>query len=273
MLGWVFEVAFAYVKQKEFINRGFLYGPFCPIYGVGIVGIFLIVEGTTYVFYHTGDAPLWIVFLITTFWTTLIEGVTGAVMYQIFHLRWWDYTDRPLNIKGYVCLEFSLIWGVFGTIIFRYFHVWVIKFVDFIPRHFGEAVLVILVVYFLIDINSTVRSLVQFRKLLLEMESISEEYILSKCKLIDEMQNMKKGLVVRSEKKVQSKSVGTNSLSSGDEITKLKTSFDFDEIQYRYEKMSRQISKDRLYQSFPYMKSTRFRQYLNDIRTKRKGDY
>lgn len=257
ILGWIFEAAFAYVKQNEFVNRGFLYGPFCPIYGFGMVGIYLIVEGTTHIFYSSSHAPLVIVFLITTFWTTIIEGVTGAVMHHIFHVKWWDYTDRPLNIKGYVCLEFSIIWGIFGTIIIKYFHVGVIRVIELIPKPLGIIVLVLLSVYFIFDLIITIHALVRFRKLLLELESTSQEYILSKCKLIDEVQNIKKN---------QDESNKINSLNKGEEILDIKSDFDFGTIQNRYDKMSNQLFNSRLYKAFPHMKSTRFHNHFKYIR-------
>ena len=111
LLGWCGEVAFAAVKEKHFVNRGFLNGPLCPIYGVGvvaIVGLGLI----------AGD-NVFVLFVISAIVTSLIELVTGYVLKKLFRTRWWDYSDMPLNIGGYICLPFSLLWGAACVVIIK----------------------------------------------------------------------------------------------------------------------------------------------------------
>lgn len=103
-LGWVMEVAFHAVKTGKFINRGFDYGPVCPIYGYGSVLLYLCLNGLR---------DKWILlFLAAVFLTSALEFLTGFVLDKLFHTRWWDYSRNRLNIGGYICLEFSLIWGV-----------------------------------------------------------------------------------------------------------------------------------------------------------------
>lgn len=105
--GWILEVVYAAVRSGRFINRGFLNGPICPIYGLG-AGILYLCLG-----------PLrhrWVfLFLAATLVTTLLELVTGFLLEKIFHHRWWDYSSRRFSIGGYVCLPFSLLWGVLCT--------------------------------------------------------------------------------------------------------------------------------------------------------------
>ena len=109
-LGWCTEVAFATVKQRSFVNRGFLNGPVCPVYGIGVGSVVLLLEPK-----ELGLAALYIV---STVLVTVIEGMTGYLMDRIFHHKWWDYSEQPLNIGGYVCLPFSLVWGVaWGAIV------------------------------------------------------------------------------------------------------------------------------------------------------------
>ena len=103
-LGWVVEVAFHAVTQGKFVNRGFLNGPVCPIYGVGMTVILLVLgEWAT---------KYWLVFLLGVAFPTLIELVTGWALEKFFHDKWWDYSSRKFNLKGYICLEFSLLWGL-----------------------------------------------------------------------------------------------------------------------------------------------------------------
>ena len=99
-LGWCTEVAFATVKERRFVNRGFLNGPLCPIYGVGVSSVVTLLAGF--------QDNLLLLYLSSLVLVTVIEGVTGYIMDRIFHHKWWDYTGLPLNIGGYVCLPFPL---------------------------------------------------------------------------------------------------------------------------------------------------------------------
>ena len=102
-LGWVTEVAFHAVTQGKFVNRGFLNGPVCPIYGTGMVAVLLILGENI--------SRAWLVFLVGVGLPTLIELITGWVLERFFHNKWWDYSSRRFNLKGYICLEFSILWG------------------------------------------------------------------------------------------------------------------------------------------------------------------
>ncbi len=92
--GWCWEVFLYLVKERRFVNRGFLFGPILPIYGFGAVGILLTcvpVEGN-----------MALVALVGTIAASLLEYVTGFLMESIFHVRYWDYSQRPLNLNGYI---------------------------------------------------------------------------------------------------------------------------------------------------------------------------
>ena len=104
-LGWCTEVAYVAVKQGKFVNRGFLNGPICPVYGFGV--------GVVVQFLTPVENNLVLLYISSTILVTAIEGITGFLLEKIFHNKWWDYSDQPLNIGGYVCVLFSLIWGVF----------------------------------------------------------------------------------------------------------------------------------------------------------------
>ena len=104
VLGWCFESTVVSVKQRHFVNRGFLRGPMLPIYGFGAVGILLPcvpVEGNVA-----------LVALVGTIAASLLEYVTGFLMEAIFHVRYWDYSERPLNVNGYICALSAATWAV-----------------------------------------------------------------------------------------------------------------------------------------------------------------
>lgn len=104
VLGWILEVAFAAVKSGRFVNRGFCNGPVCPIYGAGVAAIYAAL-GTL--------RDRWLLlFLASVLVTSAIELATGFLMDKLFHTKWWDYSKMPCNLGGYICLRFSLIWGL-----------------------------------------------------------------------------------------------------------------------------------------------------------------
>lgn len=110
--GWVFECILNVVREGAWENRGFLYGPSCPIYGVGVV-IYLIAYDNAYV--ASGAFPLWAVFLSAMLGSAVLEYATSVAMERIFGARWWDYSNMPLNINGRVCLPASLLFGAGGA--------------------------------------------------------------------------------------------------------------------------------------------------------------
>lgn len=111
ILGWIMEVLYAYSVFGTFVDRGFLYGPMCPIYGWGAVAMVLITEKIRKKKVNT----LGIFFIVTAIFTTL-EYLTSLFLELIFNLRWWDYSNYFLNINGRVCLIFSIFFGFIGII-------------------------------------------------------------------------------------------------------------------------------------------------------------
>ena len=106
-LGWCLEVIYAAVTTGKLVNRGFLNGPVCPIYGFGMVIVLFALTPLSH--------SLLLLYLGGVILPSALELVGGWALYKLYHTRWWDYSDYPFNIGGYICLEFSLLWGV-GTI-------------------------------------------------------------------------------------------------------------------------------------------------------------
>lgn len=96
-IGWLYEEIFYYVGEGIIVNRGFLYGPYLPVYGVGAVLIYLLLN-------RFKKYPL-LVFLLSFIITGIVEYLTGLWMWEVYHKRWWDYTGLFLNIDGYVCFR------------------------------------------------------------------------------------------------------------------------------------------------------------------------
>lgn len=112
--GWVWETFYVSIKQGEFINRGFISGPFCTIYGCGAIAVYTILK--------PAEGNLFILFFGGIVVATLLEYFTAVLMESIFHTSWWDYSDKKFNFQGRICLGASLGWGVFTVILFRVLH-------------------------------------------------------------------------------------------------------------------------------------------------------
>jgi len=97
------EVIYAYFDDRQFVNRGFLIGPYCPIYGVGSVLIIYFLRN------NLGD--ILSVYLKSILVAAILEYMTSFVMEKIFHARWWDYSDNKFNINGRICLETLIPFG------------------------------------------------------------------------------------------------------------------------------------------------------------------
>ena len=146
-LGWCTEVAFAAFKERRFVNRGFLNGPICPVYGFGVVAVihFLTPLRSNLLLLYLGSAIL----------VTAIEWLTGFILEKVFHNKWWDYSNMPLNLNGYVCLLFSLIWGVFCVFFVDVFHPLIDSLLSHIPFLVGIILVCILVIAGLADLYVT----------------------------------------------------------------------------------------------------------------------
>ena len=166
-MGWCTEVAYATVKQKKFVNRGFLNGPICPVYGVGIGMVVMLLEPMS--------GTIVSLYVVSTALVTTIEGVTGYLMDRLFHHKWWDYSNQPLNIGGYVCLLFSLAWGVACVLIVRVIHPFVCQMVDMIPVTVGIGLAAVLGIALLADLYVTTAEILKLNKKLDTMEKISAE--------------------------------------------------------------------------------------------------
>lgn len=166
-LGWCTEVAFAACKEHRFVNRGFLNGPFCPIYGFGVSLVIIFLTP-----YRSNILLLYVASVLVV---TLLEGLTGWAMDKIFHNKWWDYSGMPLNIGGYVCLLFSLVWGVACVAIMNLIHPLIHKGLAFLPRPLGITLIVILSILIIVDTCVTSSAIFKFNRQLEHMEKIAAE--------------------------------------------------------------------------------------------------
>ena len=166
--GWVTEVAYHAVTLGKIMNRGFLNGPVCPVYGFGMTAVL-------FVFDNIGTDNPFIVFVIGLVLTTLIELIAGWILYTFFHARWWDYSSMPLNIRGYICPAFSIIWGFAVLTVVKIAHPALAAVtVDLIPVKILLPIMIIFMTVMLIDTSVTAATLIGLNKKLSELDTISK---------------------------------------------------------------------------------------------------
>ena len=147
------------------MNRGFLNGPYCPIYGVGVVIVILLVFPLR--------KNMLLLYVASVVLTSVLELVTGFALEKIFHYRWWNYSDVPFNIDGYVCLKFSLMWGIACIIVVDVIHPLVDDFVRWIPHFIGKILLGIMIVMMAIDLVATVETVLKLNSRLEKIDKIA----------------------------------------------------------------------------------------------------
>ncbi len=175
ILGWIVEATYCSILAKKFLNRGFLAGPYCPIYGLGsLIIVFLLLPFTHNIVF---------LFLIATLSTTALEYLTGWIMEELFSIRWWDYSDKKFNIKGRICLENSIMFGILGVLLCYFIHPVISNFILAIPYRIGQIIASLIVSVFVIDFMTTLNSLFKlherlrkFRSLLETLEMYNNEY-------------------------------------------------------------------------------------------------
>ena len=187
-LGWLTEVTFAAFITKKFVNRGFLYGPFCPIYGFGILSLLTIL--------HPLSSHPFLFFIGTIITTSILEYITGFILEKIFHTHWWDYSHQKFNLHGYICLQFSLVWGVFGTLLYYFIHPIVISLINQVPQTIFYILPYFIIIYFLTDFALTIKSLINIKKIYKNFQKLKQE-IYSDPKFIQLEKDFKKRHLVK----------------------------------------------------------------------------
>ncbi len=166
-LGWCTEVSFFAVKTGKFVNRGFLNGPVCPVYGFGLVIIIMALTPL--------KNSLLLLFFGSVIITSSLEFLTGWALEKIFHTRWWDYTNNKFNLHGYICLGFSIIWGLAATAVMKIIQPIIETAIGFIPNALGWVLLVIFSVSILCDLAATVTAIHNMQKNLRALTAMAAE--------------------------------------------------------------------------------------------------
>jgi uncharacterized membrane protein len=166
--GWVLEVGLYTYRDKRWHNRGFLYGPFCPIYGIGFISVIAILSPLKY--------NPFLFFIGATIITTTVEYLTGTILELLFHTQWWDYSNVKYNLDGKICLKFSLAWGVVCTLVIYFIHPFISHLAIFLSFRFTGFTTSIILAYFILDSILTLVSLYGLKQFLENFESLRRQY-------------------------------------------------------------------------------------------------
>ena len=240
VLGWCAEVAYAAVKRGKFVNRGFLNGPVCPIYGFGMVLIIFALSPI--------KNNIFLLFIGATVLTTALEFITGFILEKLYNQRWWDYSENRFNIGGYICLKFSILWGTAGTVLIALVHPFIAVIIGIIPNWLGWIVISVVITLFVIDFSLTSSYLARFAARTKKLKEIGAEL----KKLSDTMGENLYEAVKRGDNIKER-------LEELSESSKEKTAARFSELNRRREELAEKRSRiyERLERAYPNLKKRR----------------
>ena len=165
--GWVFESTYVSLKSRKFVNRGFMRGPFLPIYGSG--AIMMLVVSMPF------QDNIFLTYIAGCIGATALELVTGIVMEALFKVRYWDYSNQKFNYKGHICLSSTIAWGFLTILMTEFVHKYVERVVFAIPAAVVNVVTVVVTVYIIIDFTLSFKAAMDLRDILVGLEKAKEE--------------------------------------------------------------------------------------------------
>lgn len=182
-LGWILETVYCSVRERRFVARGFLYGPVCPIYGVGVLMMlcwFAPFTGQPLLFY-----------VIATVCMSAWEYLVAWILETTTHIKYWDYSDRKFNLHGRICLSISLTWGVLAYLVIFWIHPVVAGLVERLSTFTICVADVVLLVLLVSDAAATIRELALLTAMLRKLTQMGEELqvqlALSRAELSDRL--------------------------------------------------------------------------------------
>ena len=167
ILGWLMEVINAKFTIKKFVNRGFLIGPYCPIYGCGAILITILLSKF--------KNNVIIFFIMSILLCGILEYLTSYLMEKIFHLRWWDYSHRKFNINGRVCIGTLLPFGILGTIIMYISNPFIIDTINLISHQLLNILFYIIAIIFITDFITSISTILTIKKTTLAISKENKE--------------------------------------------------------------------------------------------------
>lgn len=282
--GWVAEVIFQAVTAGKIVNRGFLNGPVCPVYGFGVTAVLLLGQWVFPGGVKNLSFP--VIFLWGVLLATVIELVAGWGLYVLFHARWWDYSDMPLNLGGFICAKFSLMWGLAIVLVVRVIHPGITEnIVDKIPVGIGTVVLIVLYALLLVDLAVTVATVVGMNRKLEKLEELQKSLRVVSDGLsrkigssaLKNSQKMEEAQLQAALAKMELR----DAVEEGVSEAQKRSSAARAELQRQYEELKTSFWKNggfgsrRILNAFPNLRHSRYAQLLAELKeeySKKRGD-
>ena len=273
-IGWGVEVCYMTIETGEYQNRGFLNMPLCPIYGFGVLMVV--------VFFRPIQDSFILLFISTGILCTLFELLVGLGMEKMFHTRWWDYSHEKFNLKGYICLKVSLLWGLGCATVVRYVHPLIEKLIDIMPQTIGIILICVMSVLIVIDLISSISAVNHMNNRLKQIDEVSSLMLKSATKIGGNLATTTKELRERYEKLLEAKPVQKlkekyEELEENKTIIELKEKYDeiketkaFLEIREKYDKLLDMRDKqiERFIKAYPSMHSVSYKDSMEALKQK-----
>lgn len=263
-LGWVYESTLCSITSRSLVNRGFLNGPLCPVYGFGALTVILA-------FWQEPNISPWNLFFSSMVLTCTLEYITSWGMEKLFHARWWDYSEYRYNINGRVCLLGALAFGSFSVVLIKVVHPRVMAVVDSLPAQGLLAAAGLCFITGAVDCFVTVRHILTLNGRLAEIQEALDAY---RSQARQRAESLRENLQARLEE-----SIGAAAL---EELRGSRPSVALEELRERLEQRfeesaynSRRIQSllelhrfqdRRLLRAFPKLSSTRYKEALEKLR-------
>lgn len=250
VIGWIYESTLCSITEKRFVNRGFLNGPYCPIYGFGAILDILLLGWV--------KNPI-LLFVLSAILTCTLEYITSYLMEKLFHARWWDYSNRKFNINGRVCLIGAVVFGTLSLILIKLVHPLVLKMIGMMSDTLFHTIVIALAVIFIADNVITIAGFCHFDK---KIKKFADELKLQTEKLSENIKAKTEDIKIKAE-----------SIKAKTENIKSKTNIQvpnvFSDIQ---ENLAKKINfqEKRMLRAFPKFKSINYNEVLEDLKEKLK---
>ena len=269
--GWIIESTYVSVCTGNWVNRGFMRGPVIPIYGTGaVIVLFAVIPFRT--------SPI-LVFIVGTVAASILEFVTGFVMERIYKVRYWDYSDKPFNLCGYICLFNSLCWGVLSILLIYLVHSWIEKGVLFLNDMVLLSIDSGISSLFIVDLFNSSTTAVELKRMLANSQKLKDDLMNIHNKMIefntaiangkekmDELKQMLQELYISARDNM------SNIASDKDspELQNLKNKLDLLKDKYYKRMLAEDKAKFKLLKNNPKAVSYKYKESLREIMDKAK---
>ena len=270
--GWIIESTYVSVCTGNWVNRGFMRGPVIPIYGTGaVIVLFAVIPFRT--------SPI-LVFIVGTVAASILEFVTGFVMERIYKVRYWDYSDKPFNLCGYICLFNSLCWGVLSILLIYLVHSWIEKGVLFLNDMVLLSIDSGISSLFIVDLFNSSTTAVELKRMLDNSQKLKDDLMNIHNKMIEFNTAIANGKEKMDELKqmslqelyISARDNMSNIASDKDspELQNLKNKLDLLKDKYYKRMLAEDKAKFKLLKNNPKAVSYKYKESLREIMDKAK---